>query len=352
MQNTETWRRAISGRPKGKNIIICCDGTGNEYGRNLTNVVRLYDAVIRDERQMALYDPGVGTFSALGLPGTEWLGLALGKAFGVGLRHNLADAYRYLMEHYAPGDRVFLFGFSRGAFIARALAGMLHKIGLLEEDSDNLIPYAFKIYNRHGNEDVARGFKRTYSRECKPYLIGVWDTVASLGWLTGKRFFDARLNRDVTYGYHAVAIDERRRKFEAFLWDESQASPEQTIEQVWFPGVHSDVGGWYEERGLSDISLRWMLLKAEAAGMRLRPDWQRRLELRPSPRAPIHRSRVGFWRLWRPVVRQIPEGAKFHRSVYERMEAERSDYLPPLPARFEFLRTGVIRTGRTRTAAA
>ena len=115
-----------------KNIVVCCDGTGNEYGRHNTNVVKLYEAIVRDASQIAFYDPGVGTFSVLGRRLGRPVGIILGKAFGYGLRQNIEDAYRYLMDRYDPGDRLFLFGFSRGAYTARALAGMLYRCGLLQ----------------------------------------------------------------------------------------------------------------------------------------------------------------------------------------------------------------------------
>ena len=187
-----------------KNIVICCDGTGAEYGRNNTNVVKLYQRVIRDSDQIAFYDPGVGTFSFLGREVGRRVGIQLGRFFGAGLQQNVEDAYRYLMDRYEAGDKVFLFGFSRGAFTVRALAGMLHKCGLLQKGSINLIPYASKIYNRRDKHEIAAGFKETYSHECKPYFIGVWDTVGSMGWFWGKKFFDTVLNGDVAYGYQAV----------------------------------------------------------------------------------------------------------------------------------------------------
>ncbi len=337
----QTSTRDVAGRAagaraqrRGKNIVICCDGTGKEYGRHNTNVVHLFEALERDRRQIALYDPGVGTFNFLGIPLGERLGIMLGQAFGLGLRQNLAETYSFLMDHYRPGDRVFLFGFSRGAFTARALAGMLYKCGLLEQGSKNLVPYAIKLYNQRDNARVAESFKATYCRPCKPYFIGVWDTVASLGWFLGKKFFNAELNPDVTYGYHAMAIDEHRSKFPVSVWDEGAKTDHQTIEQVWFPGSHSDVGGGYPERGLSDLALEWMFEKAAAAGLRLT---QRRLEPEPSARGVLHRSRVGAWRLWRPVTRRIAEGARIHRSVFDRMHRDYDDYDPPLPVELEIV---------------
>ena len=321
-----------------KNIVVCCDGTGNEYGPNNTNVVKLYQSVVRDAAQIAFYDPGVGTFSFLGRELGRRVGIAMGMAFGAGLQQNIEDAYRYLMDRYEPGDRLFLFGFSRGAFTVRALAGMLHKCGLLQKGSNNLIPYASKIYNRHDNDEIASGFKETYSNECKPYFIGVWDTVGSMGLFWGRKFFDTYLNEDVVYGYQAVSIDERRRKFPISLWNESRKTEGQTIEQVWFPGFHSDVGGWSRpDAGISDIALKWMLENAQDKGLRLR---EGSLDsLNPDASGQINESRDGFWRIWRPSVRRIPESAKIHESVFARMNNPANNYRPRnLPAQHRKMR--------------
>lgn len=309
-----------------KNIVICCDGTGNEYGSNNTNVVKLYQSVIRDATQVAFYDPGVGTFSFLGRELGRRAGILLGKAFGAGLQQNIEDAYRYLMDRYEIGDNVFLFGFSRGAYTVRALAGMLNKCGLLQKGSNNLLPYASKIYNTPNNKEIPAGFKETFCHDCMPYFIGVWDTVGSMGWIWGKRFFDTTLHEGVTYGYHAISVDEKRKKFSVSLWDETKKRPHQTIEQVWFPGVHSDVGGWYAETGLSDIALTWMLESAEQKGLLLKRGWAEKLK--PDPAGPIHESRTGFWRIWPESVRRIPEFAKIHKSVVDRMKNRQINYQP------------------------
>ncbi len=317
-----------------KNIVICCDGTGNEYGPNNTNVVKLYQRVVRDLAQIAFYDPGVGTFSFLGRELGRRVGIVVGMAFGAGLQQNVEDAYRYLMDRYEPGDRLFLFGFNRGAFTARALASMLHKCGLLQKGSNNLIPYASKIYNRHDNDKIASGFKETYSNECKPYFIGVWDTVGSMGLFWGKKFFDTYLNDDVTYGYQAVSIDERRGKFPISLWNESIKIEGQTIEQVWFPGFHSDVGGWSRpDAGISDIALKWMLERAQDKGLRLKDGSLD--SLNPDPSGQINESRKGLWRIWRPTERRVPESAKIHETVFTRMSNPENNYRPRnLPAKY------------------
>jgi uncharacterized protein (DUF2235 family) len=315
-----------------KNIVICYDGTGNEYGPNNTNVVKTFEAIIRNETQAAFYDPGVGTFSFLGRTLGKHVGILLGKAFGTGLQQNIEDGYEYLMNRYYPGDDVYMFGFSRGAFTVRALAGMINKFGILQKGSNNLIPYVSKMYN---NRDfgLAKEFKETFSHECKPRLIGVWDTVGSLGYFYGKKFFDQKLNHDVKFGYQAVAIDEKRKKFPVNLWDENARGPEQVIEQVWFSGVHSDVGGYYDERGLSDISFAWMMDKAKECGLKLKDNWQ--ADLKQNACGIMHNSRKGFWKIWRPINRKIPSGAKIHQSVRVRM-AE-CQYTPQLPAEHIFV---------------
>ena len=132
-----------------KNIVICCDGTRGKYGADEknTNVVRLFERLNSDgEHQISYYDPGVGTYNPQRNRIKRWIRAGTESAFGEGVRKNIAEAYKYLMDHYEQGDRVFLFGYSRGAYTARALAGLLHKCGLLTRGSDNLIPYAMEIY--------------------------------------------------------------------------------------------------------------------------------------------------------------------------------------------------------------
>lgn len=314
-----------------KNIVLCIDGTGNEYGDNDTNVVKLYEQVVRDKDQIAFYDPGVGTFSVFGRTLGKEMGMVLGKAFGIGLTENIEDAYTYLMDRFEPDDTLYLFGFSRGAFAVRCLAGMLHKVGLLQKGSSNLIPYASKIYNTRGNDHIAAGFKKTYCNECKPYFIGVWDTVASLGWFYGRQFFDDRLNEDVRNGYQAIAIDEKRKKFSVSLWDESALAPGQNVLQVWFAGVHSDVGGWYQDRDLSNIPLFWMLENAENHGLRLKAGWRNNVV--GNALGKMHESYTGLWRLWPALTRKIPEGAKIYSGVLARAKAL-PNYKPRLPANY------------------
>lgn len=307
------------------NIVICCDGTGNEYGKNNTNVVNMFSFSKKTDDQLTFYDPGVGTG---GWDYEEESGILKAKsdlATGHGLQKNVLDAYCYLMNHYKDGDKLFLFGFSRGAFTARSLGGMLHKVGLLEPDSDHLVEYASKIYNRKGNDETASGFKDTFSRSCPVHFIGVWDTVKSLVMNAGKKFHDATLNSEVSFGYHAISIDERRKDFPVCMWDESSSNG-PLIEQVWFAGVHSDVGGWYDEDGLSNIALQWMLKKAKSCGLDVNDALVATMPGNHDDK--IHESYEGFWRIRGSRARKIPEGALIHQSVIDRMGNRVNKYKP------------------------
>lgn len=315
-----------------KNIVICSDGTGNEYCENNTNVVETYTITEKTADQVVFYDPGVGTggweYMEGKKPGDNSLKSLSDQATGEGLQENVNDAYEYLMETYEEGDRIFLFGFSRGAFTVRSLAGMLYKVGLLPPDNDNLIPYAAKLYNIEGNLPLAHGFRETFCRRCPVYFIGVWDTVSSLVMSAGKQWHSGALNPEVTYGYHALAIDEQREDFEPALWldDPGHLAPGQVIEQVWFAGVHSNVGGWYDERGLSNISLHWMLNHAKARGLKIN---EAELDKRAGdPHDKLYNSRTGIWRIRGKHVREIPAGSKVHKSVFDRKNRAANKYTP------------------------
>jgi uncharacterized protein (DUF2235 family) len=311
-----------------KNIVICCDGTGNEYGDHNTNVVGLYSVAVNNDKQVTYYDPGVGTG---GWQYEEESGLFRGtrdQATGEGVQKNVEEAYRFLMQCYQDGDRIFLFGFSRGAFTVRALAGMLYTVGLLRIDNDNLVEYASKLCNNNGgrySDAIVSGFRSTFGRRCPAYFIGVWDTVESL-ILNGKKFFNYQLNPETKFGYQALAIDEKRNDFPPCLWDERNKVLGQTIEQVWFAGVHSDVGGWYDERGLSNTALLWMINKAKDCGMEV--DEQRVAAYRSNPHDEIHDSYEGFWAFRGQYVRPIPSGSLIHASAVERKERAANGYKP------------------------
>lgn len=274
-----------------KRIVLCCDGTGNEFGDQNSNVVRMYQCLSAVDQagvaQLTYYHPGVGTMGAKNAltPFTKMVTKILGFAVGYGIRENIADAYRFLMLNYEPGDEVFLFGFSRGAYTARALAGMLQMFGLLRSGNEGQIPYAMRLYGRKdrsefwarwfGRQDkfaLARLFKRTFCRECEVRFLGLWDTVSSVGLIDmlsmkpANMPYTAKLE-GVKTARHAVSIDERRAFFRQNLI--SPGHPD--LKEVWFAGVHSDVGGSYAEytSSLSKITLAWMFREAQGAGLGL-----------------------------------------------------------------------------------
>src|SRR5947208_2792872 len=289
-----------------KNIVICCDGTGNQFGHENSNVVKLYKTLTCNASQIAYYHPGVGTMgarNALTRIG-KWWTRVIGLAFGYGISDNVADAYQFLMRTYEPEDKIYVFGFSRGAYTARALCGMLCGVGLLCRGNEGLIPYAIRMLKEHPvNFDVVRDFKRTFSNECKPHFVGVWDTVSSVGWVyNAVRFPYTAKNPDLNIVRHAVSIDERRAFFRQNMFVPER--PDQDILQVWFAGVHSDVGGSYaeSESQLSKIAFEWMLCEAEFAGLAV--DQQQKAEMlggSPSRVAPDpatknqHESLHGPW---------------------------------------------------------
>jgi uncharacterized protein (DUF2235 family) len=355
-----------------KNIVVCCDGTGNEFGDHNSNVVKLYSTLIIDgHRQVGYYHPGVGTMgapTARNRISKAW-SVVMGLAFGAGLLDNVSDAYRYLMNVFEEGDRVFLFGFSRGAYTVRALAGVLHMFGLLYPGNDGLIPYITRMFAKRSRKaagmthtfQVADEFKATFCRHCPLHLVGVWDTVSSVGWIWDplKLPYTAQ-NPDMANGRHAVSIDERRCYFLNNLW--GAPLPGQNIKQVWFSGVHSDVGGSYPyiESGLSQISLEWMLCEALSFGLLVDPQKASRALGRippPPPTAPdpatrIHNSlTLSWWILeflphsyydrlskrtkWRIPLgakRLIPDGSVLHATVGEKLRADPTYRPPNLPA--------------------
>jgi uncharacterized protein (DUF2235 family) len=287
-----------------KNIVICCDGTGNKFCDRNTNVVNLYSVLdlSNPTAQIAYYHCGLGT---MGAPAAvtrllKFWTKAKGLAFGYGLTRDIGDAYKFLMDNYEEGDRVYLFGFSRGAYTARALSGMLHMLGLIRKGDDNLIAYAAEMLKRPDQMGIARAFKKTFCRECKVHFIGVWDTVSSVGWIWDPVHVPYTFrNPDLAIGRHAIAIDERRCHFRQNLW--APAGPGQDIKQVWFAGVHSDVGGGYleKESGLAKITLEWMIIEARKAGLIVAPDRVTEVLKRgaaPDPNGKMHNSlRDGGW---------------------------------------------------------
>jgi uncharacterized protein (DUF2235 family) len=329
--------------------------------------MKLYRIIVRDkDRQAAYYNPGLGTLSSVPALTKIKRGIdkSLGMAFGKGITHNIEDAYRFLMDHYEQGDHVYMFGFSRGAYTVRALAAMLHACGLLEKGSQNMIPYASKLFKQATAPEVRAGFRETFSRECKPFFLGVWDTVSSVGWIYDQLKLPYTANNpDLTVLRHAVSIDERRCFFRQNLLGKGFAY--QDIEEVWFAGVHSDVGGGYSETesGLSKIALEWMLDEAAKHGLIVNgaaraetiPAQDCEDYVAPNAAGPIHKSLKGPWwiaeytpkryyshRSNRHVIkipggesRHIPAGARIHRSVLDRQAAIAAYRPRNLPQEYE-----------------
>jgi uncharacterized protein (DUF2235 family) len=365
-----------------KNIVVCCDGTANEFAKHNTNVVKLYSVLQHDGgTQVTYYHPGLGTMEPAGAltTMTRQMTKMMGMAMGYGLSHDIRDAYVFLTRVYEPGDKVFLFGFSRGAYTVRAVASLLNMYGLIQPGNDALVPYTIRMMmaiQRAGNANadakkalddyfsLARDFKEKMARtECTPWFVGVWDTVSSVGWIENPlKLPFVTNNPDIEIGRHAIAIDERRSFFRNHLWrapaDPAQPRGPKDVKQVWFPGVHSDVGGGYpeSESGLSKVALEWMLDEAEPAGLLV--DAQRRREMlgqaggnryvAPNVTAAAHESLTGMWQLaeFMPKKhfdfktgkegrrmnlgrrRTIPPGSLVHAAAFERGD----EYRKRLPA--------------------
>ncbi|MCW4461901.1 DUF2235 domain-containing protein [Sphingomonas sp. BT-65] len=289
-----------------KNIVILLDGTSNEIECDRSNILRLYGVLAKDAEQLVYYDPGVGTFGAEG----AWLRFwrkaheVWGLATGWGFDENVKEAYRFLVENYDSGkkrgskaaerDRIFIFGFSRGAYAARVLAGFIHAVGLIEPRNLNLLDYVYRAYKSIGEDEKQAAFAevRLYERILNPdrppiRMLGLFDTVASViesgrhGIRLKSHAFTSR-NASVEAVSHAVAIDEKRTMFEPQLWPAGQeywgnpfnraAARPQDVKEVWFAGGHGDVGGGHPEAesALCKVPLLWMIERAKLCGLNFR----------------------------------------------------------------------------------
>jgi uncharacterized protein (DUF2235 family) len=344
-----------------RRIVVFSDGTGNSSAKLFkTNVWRLYQAVDTSQsttRQLVAYDDGVGTstFKPLAL---------LGGAFGVGLMRNVLDLYRFICRNYRDGDEIFAFGFSRGAFTIRVLVGLLTTVGVIRRQTDTatldrLSNDAYRKFRRHfrlpgrGNwmnrlivDSLRslrdRSIKWWRKRKRQPYLndthlidvpkiafVGVWDTVAAYGfpiaeitkgidrWVWPLSMPDYKLSKKVSRARHALALDDERDTFHPLLWDEvhehklihhedeNERVSSDRMRQVWFTGMHSDVGGGYSDDSLSYVSLVWMANEAKAAGLELRADALEEFQEKADPLGPLHDSRSGVSAYYRYQPRKI-----------------------------------------------
>ena len=280
----------------------------------------------------------------------------------------MRHCYQFLVDRYEPGDELFFFGFSRGAFTARSLAGLVRNSGILRREHRDKVKDAYDLYRSRKPDDepsaqAAKAFRDAYSHpDADITFVGVWDTVGALGIPSGvlqppllnKRwsFHDTTLSRKVKNAYHAISIDERRRPFAPTLWVQKpneEPPADQTVAQVWFAGVHSDVGGGYDDPSLSEIPLRWIAARAQECGLVLKPGHlvvrpvpieagRRRngIELAPDPCGRKHDSMSFFYKLLRPLDRELrcvdgdPINAYVASSVKVRCDQDRSYSAPGL----------------------
>ena len=315
-----------------KRIALCTDGTWNrpdqrDRGRRKpSNVVKIARGILPSDEagtpQLVYYGDGLG--SRWGIDRIAAGGL------GIGLSANIVAAYQFLVLNYEPGDEIFLFGFSRGAYTARSLAGLLHKIGILPKDHAFYVSDGYALYRRDATDTQLDAFRREHG--CRPgpvRFVGVWDTVGALGIPVGLfRFFNRRygfhevgLTPNIGHAYHALAIDERRRPFEPSLWELPEGS-QQTLEQVWFPGVHTNVGGGYDRDGLANGALHWIKRAAARQGLAFDETFLR--HYRPWHGHELRRSLTPLYRLLGPRSRMIGATARgneaIHPSAVRRLE--------------------------------
>jgi uncharacterized protein (DUF2235 family) len=381
LQNTVHQERLVleniwGGRNIAKNLVICCDGTGNEIGYRMSNVLKLFRVAQKNQHQQVYYNPGIGTIGEQNAwqRGRAGIKGVFGLVTGQGLDEDVLDTYRFLCTHYEDGDKIWLFGFSRGAYTARVLAAFVHCMGLLPVDQLNLACYAFAAYKRASAENPAgaklaaaeasvqtkavddhderlpaeTGLEAVWhfaqiagADPAQIEFIGVWDTVASMivprddaFWFDLQTLRFTRTNPSVKTFRHAMAIDERRRLFRLNKWIPVQpyrpdpyresSKISQDVKQVWFAGDHSDVGGGYPETesAVAKFPLYWMIEEAVAKGLLVNRAMVNHVVLgherkgsnhnyvEPDATADTHDSMQGFWHL----PEWLPKRAKWREA--------------------------------------
>lgn len=316
-----------------KNVVILMDGTGARLDRHITNVTKTLDLLPSEDesKQRIFYQPGVGTGQLTTRMVRQWFN----RTFGYGVKENVLQAYRFLMDAYGPQDRLFLFGFSRGGYQAELLADMLWRVGLLYSHNIHLIEPLWDRYVNLANQAIQE--KTAITRPIKVHFLGLYDSIETVGLLYSRKLVKAPGLPQVCYGFHALAIDEKRPAFTPSRWHMTPDTDHLT--QVWFIGCHADIGGWHEETSLSDITLKWMLQQAQTHGLELDNGWQDRLH--PNPQGRIHESYTGHWKLLGklsggPKRRHIREHADIHSSVKQRVNTDET-YRPDLPQPTHFI---------------
>jgi uncharacterized protein (DUF2235 family) len=362
-----------------RNIVLFSDGTGNSASKLFkTNVWRLYQTldlqpIAGEPTQLPYHDDGVGT-SSLGLFAL------LGGAFGYGLKRNVLDLYCFLSRHYQDGDQIYAFGFSRGAFTIRVLVGLIANQGIVQAKTEierrwlanqafwayledrhcrsgrrgPLSPFFLKMRKWLGLSPATRLPLVRLSDQRQIRFLGLWDTVSAYGGspLTiplidcfyPVRFADHQLTKHVVRACHALALDDERRSFHPEIWDESQEDERRRISQVWFAGMHSNVGGSYPDDGMSLTSLLWMIDQAREAGLRFNPLEVQRLESAANPNGKMYDSRRGLGGAYLYSPRHLaasPHPPQIHASVFHRIENQSEGYAPiVLPPQFEIVSSG------------
>lgn len=323
-----------------KRIIACSDGTWNKPGntdrghRIETNVEKMYQCICSYDsssttpvQQLKYYDEGVGT-------GFSWKDRLLGGITGKGIDKNIKDIYTFLVLNYEPGDEIYLFGFSRGAYTARSVAGLIRNCGIVMPQYLPLVDKAYELYRDRDqytapDSDMMMGFRRQYAHENVTPIkfIGVWDTVGSLGvplpWYklfnrSKYQFHDVTLSSWVENAFHALAVDERRKLFMPTLWKKSDTVKNdllhtQRMEQRWFPGVHSNIGGGYADTGLSDLALTWLAKMANEIGLCYESKVY--AAIKGNPWGELRNSYTPLYWFWLPKWRSITINDDSHQSI-------------------------------------
>lgn len=378
----------------GKNIVLCSDGTGNTAIKARgTNVFKLYEAIdIQGHKydptlkpQVAFYDDGVGTSTLAPMK-------LIGGAFGIGFSKNVRDLYTELVHVYEPGDHIYLFGFSRGAYTVRALSGLIQYCGIVDiqqvgyESLRTCVKNCWTAFRQEAFKRVSDNQRRQgqptadYSREDRERrkrfcavmdethvpdgavtidFVGVWDTVGAVGmpfeelrslvnWIYPMRFSELTPSSRITRACHALSIDDDRRTFHPELWNEKGIRATQ-VDQVWFAGVHSNVGGGYVKHGMSLVALDWMMAEAERCGLRFLERDREYVRTHQDVHDELYDARAGFGVYYRWEPRDIArfcedhniDQPKIHVSVFERIANSTDGYAPiNIPNKIQVVGTG------------
>jgi uncharacterized protein (DUF2235 family) len=329
----DTGNGAAASSPR--NLVYISDGTLSSLKPGLeTNAGLLYRLLTetgRNPRQQFDYDPGV---QGTGL--RKWVNAVT----GMGINLAICQGYSFLASRYRPGDRIYLFGYSRGAYAVRSLGGMIGSVGLLRQEkaTERNIRKAFRLYELNGDSHRSNARADFVGQNCHDHvpveMVGVWDTVRTLGLpypvlsklaQMATEFHDHALGDHIRHGYQALAIDEDRSAFAPILWQRSEHW-QGRLEQSWFAGVHGDVGGnignHTAARPLANIPLNWMLRRAEQHGLVLPEGWETRFP--EDAAAPQIGNRTGMARFFlfrRPRATGGGDGEAIHLSIRDRMAA-------------------------------